>query len=765
MIGEEVFIRDRLILDRKEGLLTFVFQAKPLLKGATAEVIYRINGERKSFSLMEPGISYIVEGDLLNLSRRNLDIKLDWRLLLGEEIDIWLEVTNESSSSFQIEEISVISLDAENGGEVNLGPPKEWSFYHNGWQSWSPAFARHVGDGLYVDPGTEGYRMMHQPHGRAKEFSSEWFTVIKGRGRREEVSSLLLGFITAKDQLAEVKLSVEGEDFRSLKATCYADGVMLSPGQRLFSERLVVAAGDTPFVLLEDYAKRVGEEMGARIQREPPTGWCSWYYFYGENTASDVLENLVEIDKEGLPLDYILIDDGYQAAIGDWLSPNERFPQGMKSVAQEIKARGHKPGIWIAPFGVNPESELFAAHPDWVLRDEKEEPVVAWTHLGESDIYSLDLSHPEVQEWLGNTFSIIRSDWGYELFKIDFLFAGAVEGRRYNPKMTRAQALRRGMEIIREAIGDDAFLLGCGAPLLPSIGIVDGMRIGPDVATNWKPLWRDLTMMACENAIRNSIARSFLHGKLWLNDPDCLLVRTRDDESELVLNEMRTLVSIVGLVGGLTLSGDNFSSIRKGRLKYLKQVIPPYGVSAIPLDLFENEMPRIFVLPVEREWGSWLVAGLINWEDRTKITTVHLSELGLPEGRYHVYNYWRRRYLGVFDERLTLIRHQPHETILLLLKPVSDEPQLLTSTFHVTQGGVEVEDVKWEGETLVVDLEKRGIQFGQLIFAIPDGYRVKETRVNGRRRGVNQIALNEMEIIGMGFTLKERAKVELEFNG
>jgi hypothetical protein len=99
------------------------------------------------------------------------------------------------------------------------------------------------------------------------------------------------------------------------------------------------------------------------------------------------------------------------------------------------------------------------------------------------------------------------------------------------------------------------------------------------------------------------------------------------------------------------------------------------------------------------------------------------------------------------------------------LKPVSDEPQLLTSTFHVTQGGVEVEDVKWEGETLVVDLEKRGIQFGQLIFAIPDGYRVKETRVNGRRRGVNQIALNEMEIIGMGFTLKERAKVELEFNG
>jgi alpha-galactosidase len=771
MTDSKVFIRDRVIIDPETGSLTVVYEALPLLSGATAAVSYRSGGRERYLGILGRDMAYGVglrPEEEVSLSRTNDELQLDWHIALDDEVEMWLEVTNVGQRSLQVDELYVLAIDAAQGGKVELGPPPhQWSFYQNGWQSWSPAFARHVDGGLYVDPNTEDYQTKHQPHyrpGQGDAFSSEWFTVLRGRGTGTKGRCLLLGFITTKEQLAEVRLSLDGEGCERLVAICHADGITLEPGQRLFSERLVVAQGEEPFGLLRDYAQRLGQVMKARRRTSPPTGWCTWYYFFRGVTGTDVLDNVTAIEKGTLPLEYIVVDDGYQTAIGDWLSVDEVKFADMKGLAQAIVRAGYKPGIWMAPFGVGSDSQLYAKHPDWVIRSEDGQPLVAWQHWG-VDIYGLDLSHPGVQEWLQGTFRTVRHEWGYELFKVDFIFAAGLVGRRHNLQMTRAQAVRKGLEIIRQAIGEDAFLLGCGAPLGPSIGLVDAMRIGPDVDANWHPFWGDLSFPAAENALRNVVTRYFMHGALWLNDPDCLLVRTRDDESNLVLNEMRTMASLTGLCGGMVLSGDNLSSIRRGRLKYLRQVLPPYGRAALPLDLFEREMPRLLALPVERGWGQWLVVGLVNWAERTTETTIELTDLELPKGRYHVYNYWRRRYLGTVENRLTIKRHQPHETVLLLIKPVSDRPELLTSTFHVTQGGVEVSGIGWrgtweKGRTLVVELEKAGRQRGELLFAVPEPYRVKEVRLGGRRRGFKWVAKG---VISLGFNLRDRARVELDF--
>jgi len=262
------------------------------------------------------------------------------------------------------------------------------------------------------------------------------------------------------------------------------------------------------------------------------------------------------------------------------------------------------------------------------------------------------------------------------------------------------------------------------------------MRIGTDVDPNWHPIFRyDLSAASTENALRNAITRAPFHNRLWLNDPDCLLVRQRGPDLDLVLNEMRTLTAVIALLGGLTLNSDNLPLIRPGRLKYLRQALPPTGVSARPLDLFEHEMPRLLLLPVERDWGRWWVAGVINWEDGTVQTTVRLADLGLPPGRYHVFHYWRRRYLGVTDDAVVLARHQPHETAVLLFKPVSDRPDLLTTTFHVCQGAVEVTDCRWDEAAgfLRVGLEKAGQQFGEVWLTVPPPWEAVEVRVDGRR--------------------------------
>ena len=734
---------------------TLSWPGGPVFRQVAAAVRYRFEGTLQTLTLTEPDRPVTSPG-----------LQAVWRWeSVPNGYRLWLELTATGETPVYLEMADVLT-----GPAPDLGAPMPvWRVYQNGWQSWSPTFARHLEDTIYTDPGTPEYRAAHQPHWEPDYdglISSEWVTVLFV----PPAQALLLGFVTAKDQLAEIRLRSDGSE---LTARCHLDSVLLPPGVSLRTEILHLEAGTDPLHLLETWADTIGREMEARCLRPSPatsggewgevTGWCSWYYFYGENTADDVLDNLTAIATHRLPLDVILIDDGYQTAIGDWFSLHpEKFPDGMEPVAEAVRAAGRRLGIWTAPFGAAATSQLFAAHLDWVVRDEDGNPVVGWVHWG-VPCYSLDTTHPAVLAWLEETFRWMRREWGATFFKIDFLFAAARPGRRYDPTATRAQALRRGVEAIRAAIGDDAFLLGCGAPLGPCIGLVDGMRIGTDVDPNWHPIFRyDLSAASTENALRNSITRAAFHRRLWLNDPDCLLVRQRGPDLDLVLNEMRTLTAVIALLGGLTLNSDNLPFVRPGRLKYLRQALPPTGLSARPLDLLEHEMPRLLLLPVERDWGRWWVAGIINWEDRTVETTVKLSDLGLPPGRYHVFHYWRRRYLGVTDDAVTIRRHQPHETVVLLLKPVSDRPDLLTTTFHVCQGAVEVTDCRWDEETglLHIGLEKAGQQFGDVWLTVPPSWEAVGVRVDGRRHPWGSPAPG---LLRAGLMLEGRAEVTAAF--
>ncbi len=726
-------------------------------RGRVAVIRYRLGDEPRVMELEEPNHTRHLEG-----------LRFIWRWQtedgdFDEETPgfrMWVRVTHRGDVPVYLDEIDVLSAPVP-----SLGPKaRKWSVYQNGWQSWSPAFARHLGNGLYATPGTPTHRRLHQPHWRSEAdgvISSEWVTVVSTWGTQGR-ASLLAGFVTAKDQLAEIRVEENGT---KLVARCYLDSVRLDPGESVSSEFLVVQAGPDPLELLEWWAAETGREMKARVPEDPPTGWCSWYFFYGENTAQDVLDNVTAIEEHELPLDVVLIDDGYQTAIGDWFCFDEtKFPDGMGPVAKRVGEAGRRLGIWTAPFGAGADSQLFADHPDWILRDRADQPVIGWEHWG-TTCYALDCTHPDVLQWLTDTFKRMRQVWQASYFKIDFLFAAAFPGKHHDPTATRAQAVRRGIEAIRKAIGKKPFLLGCGAPLGPCVGLVDGMRIGPDVDPNWHPIWRnDLTSVSTQNALRNVMTRAPFHGHLWANDPDCLLMRPRSDDMDLTLNEMRSLASFVALSGGLTFDSDDLQTVDSGRIKYLRQTLPPTGISARPLDLFDYETPRLFVLPVEHDWGRWWIAGVVNWDGHTTETTLHLDELGLPAGRYHVFHYWRRRYLGVVDDTVTVQRHQPHETAVLLFKPVSARPDLLTTTFHVCQGAVEIASYEFEiidaRAKIKLTLEKSGRQFGRVFFTVPRNWRVTEAEVGGRL----QAPVTEgPHLVSFGLTLEGRAEIEVWF--
>jgi alpha-galactosidase len=195
---------------------------------------------------------------------------------------------------------------------------------------------------------------------------------------------------------------------------------------------------------------------------------------------------------------------------------------------------------------------------------------------------------------------------GYGFFKIDFIYAAAMAGVRRDASLTRAQAFRRAVAVVREEIGD-AFLLGCGAPLLPCVGLVDAMRIGPDVTPAWgsetlRRVLRDKNSLSAVNAIRNTIGRAFMHRRLWANDPDCLMVRR--NRNRLTEDETRTLASVIAASGGMVLLSDDLAALDRDRLALVRRVVDLSGEGFAALDLMERAYPELLAAP--RPWGVLL---------------------------------------------------------------------------------------------------------------------------------------------------------------
>jgi len=425
-------------------------------------------------------------------------------------------------------------------------------FLLNNWQSWGPM--RKIRAGEKLEGAAE--RMAKQgryvfspiPDVFLERLVSDYFLAWDGG---------LAGFLASR--IGHPYFAIEGSDlvgYIEYFDTPFEDPVLLEP--------LVVVEGGPVEQLLEEYALRVGAENEVRVNPWNPVGWSSWYqYFTGLRTA-DVEKNL-EIAKARFPFEVFQIDDGYESDIGDWLEVKEGF-SGLPDLARLIGRQGYHPGLWTAPFAAAETSRQFERHPDWMVSDIG---LPKFCFRGwNKDVFALDTTNPRVKNWLFEMFGELRK-MGFDYHKIDFVFSAAMEGVR-SRRVTPIQAYREGLAVVREAIGD-AFLLGCGAPLLPSIGFVDGMRVGEDTAPFWDSSKATLEGVNAYHALKNSILRSFMHRKWWLNDPDCLLLRRRD--IELSDNERELYARTAGALDNMIIESDDLELVDEGGRALLEEAI------------------------------------------------------------------------------------------------------------------------------------------------------------------------------------------------
>lgn len=384
--------------------------------------------------------------------------------------------------------------------EIPCDPARATVFEH-GWQSWSPT-------GSY--PAATTAPRPVDPHAQIRNYRPERPAPphgFQGEG--------LVAVRPAPDAPVTLfHLPDPAGPVPSIRVAAHRDRLMVTADGPVDSH-VVDTPGGIP-AALDRYAARVADDLRlpAPDPSTLPTVWCSWYCHWSGVTEQHIAEVLADLDTLDLPVDVVQVDDGYQSQIGDWCTPSDRFAS-VSGVATRIRDHGRRAGIWTAPFLATERSRVVAEHPDWFCAG-----LDAGVHWGQK-LYALDVTNESARAHL---FAVFRelAGYGFDYFKVDFVYAGALPARR-REEIDPLTAYRMGIDVIREAIGD-ATLVGCGAPMIPSIGLFDAVRTSPDVDPRWLPADGEASAPAMRNAVTVGEARRFTR-HWWVADPDCLIAR------------------------------------------------------------------------------------------------------------------------------------------------------------------------------------------------------------------------------------------------
>ncbi|MFH2008399.1 MAG: alpha-galactosidase [bacterium] len=618
----------------------------------------------------------------------------------------------------RLHRISPLVADTVGGGALYLGAdPSNHRLLDSGYDLYFDFEARviQVGEGasLGFGPGASANWTvaLYDPDSE-RSLVAGFFSATRGAG--------IFGVDFQADQAVENNGRAGFTRFEAL--THYLDGRAaierdLEQGSTVadLTSELLYIDFEPPSALLglERYAERYATHLGKQVWTDVPTGWNSWGGGGGSGglgttiDATLMLANLDAAATDFLPygMKYFMLDDGWQISDGEWQPNQQRFPDqggqnGMAWFADQVRARGMIPGIWVSPYTVDQDSQLALDHPDWMAE---------LSPLGggvvPQDQHVIDLSNPEVLDWLAEVFSRVTQDWGYEWIKMDFSYYALFTTNLYDPDVTPTEAYRTALGRIREAIGPDVFLLTIAATGL-CLDVADGGRVTLDN----EPWWGDPNFIGDQGVkvtYKTIARRYYLNHRLWINHPDLLFYR---DLFELTPEEARAWTSAVALSGGIVKLGENYLDLHDHPewRAMVTPLLPVYPATGRPLDLFLREYPEIWQLPVTRGGESWQVVGLFNWglnkeigasdfeAESVRDYTVDFGELGLDIGlTFLVFDAWNRTWDWIAEGTVTETL-DPRTSRVLVVREEPSTPAIVFTSRHLLGGAVEVHNEAWD---------------------------------------------------------------------
>jgi alpha-galactosidase len=592
------------------------------------------------------------------------------------------EVLNHTGNAVTVQNIR--SVEALGNTIIDLGSPQSAD--------------RVLSDSFSEDwPPLQIYDLGKAPQGMHRAVGSQ---LIYNRERKE---SLFLGALTSNRFLTIIRLQTQSSSPNSpsitsftvdstgtteIQATDPESGLREGPpenlielniplpaGESIGSERLMFAAGRNYYSQLENYGAVIRELHHSRVGSDNMLGWWSWTAFYTKITEGTALTNAQWMAEhlKALGYDYFHFDLGYGYDRSEYATPNaSQFPRGMWDLTHRISRLGLKVGVWTAPFEVGERAWIYEHHKDWLVHNAHGDPIP----IGDAEevqgehLFVLDVTHPDAQEYLRQTYRTLVREWGARYIKLDFMDNTAIEGYYHRPNTTALEAQRIGLEIIRKTVGEDVLLDKDGSPMLNPVGLVDEGRISQDTGH---------TFLRSKEAAPGIAARYYMHRNFYVTDPDAFtvsrqLLEERTIEAPATLSEAQVSIALAAVSGGMFEIGDDLPTLGSDaeRFALVKNsdllAMAKLGRAALPLDLLtytaEDEQPNIFLL---REDQRQSILAVFNWTERPRSHTFTLSDLNLAAGHSYklIDSFAPNQPLAMDGETLRLENQSAHSVKLV----------------------------------------------------------------------------------------------------
>ena len=553
--------------------------------------------------------------------------------------------------------------------------------------------------------------------------------------------SLTAGFVTHVRAYGQIQVAsgdaASPDAFGQFFAQCvYDPPVEVPPGGRLTSEWVYLSVCDSnPLDGLEGYGMAAAAALGVKTKDSPVAhGWDNWSNPDGPApTEASLLAALdaVEARLARYGWTHFTVGRGWERSIGDGEPDPERFPHGMKWFADQIHERGMTAGLWMSPFLAHRDAGIVREHPDWFI-----EPMVRDQAKVPEGSLVLDVTAPRSLDFVRALCAKITQEWGYDVLVNPELACPLLGPESFADRsLTQVEVVAKGLQAVREALGNTAALLEGGPPPLAA-PYVDVMGLGGVAG----PAWRTIPGEAFSGGVA-AIARAaryyYFAPRLWTPDAGCAYFDDEDtrsrwhitEDTALTWNQSVAWFTALALTGGTVRFGNHPAQLTDEAVAVLTRLLPLPKRAARPIDLFENDPPRVWSLPLNAPAGAWHIVGVFNWDEHAPQTvSFTLASLGLDATAYYtVYDFWPGVYHGLAQTELD-IAVPPGSVRLLGLRRYENHPMFLATDRHFSQGASDHRSITWDDAAKSLSGVFDGVADTDytLRILVPEGYAMQE---------------------------------------
>ena len=319
-------------------------------------------------------------------------VKMFYKTYADEDmIEVWTEITNGEKQTITLTQFASAMLPIRRG-DVWL------SHFYGSWANEAQLVEEPLTPGQKVIVNKDGTRNSHTDHGEVM-FSLD--------GKGQENQGQVIGAALCYSGNYRLKVVTDDTEYHYFFAGINEDNseYHLKKGETFQTPPLALTWSDEGLSGVSRNFHKWGRKYklmhGDKERKILLNSWEGVYFDINQEGMNQMMHDIASMGGELFVMDDGWFGDKYprkvdNSSLGDWVVDKRKLPEGIEGLLRDAKKNGVKFGIWIEPEMANTTSELYEAHPDWIVKAPKREPVLG---RGGTQVV-LDMANPKVQDFV-----------------------------------------------------------------------------------------------------------------------------------------------------------------------------------------------------------------------------------------------------------------------------------------------------------------------------------------------------------------------------